>query len=62
MTIYYNAKERQASELPGNLLGHVSPKYIITIVLDGSNSGTYNHEKPHDKTGGFSYNVYHCQL
>ena len=52
MTIYYNAKERQASELPGNLLGHVSPKYIITIVLDGSNSGTYNHEKPHNKTDG----------
>ena len=25
MTVYYNAKERQASELPGNLLGHVSP-------------------------------------
>ena len=25
MTIYYNAKERQASELPGNPLGLVSP-------------------------------------
>ena len=25
MSIYYNAKERQAAELPGNPLGHVSP-------------------------------------